>query len=135
MLTNNTTITVFNAKKIGRETVWIKNTVQGVNYHGTDQVLVSDKGATSSEEYVIRFPNDVLKQYCYVDSNTFKSLSCDECIGLFTLKKGDYIVKGNIEDEVSSVSDILKLDAQIITKVTENMSASEFSKHIKVVVK
>ena len=43
MLTNNTRITVFCSKKQGRETFWFATVLDGVNYHGRDQVIVADK--------------------------------------------------------------------------------------------
>ena len=43
MLTNNTRITVFCSKKQGRETFWFATVLDGVNYHGRDQIIVADK--------------------------------------------------------------------------------------------
>lgn len=43
MLTNNTRITVFCSKKQGRETFWFATVLDGVNYHGKDQIIVADK--------------------------------------------------------------------------------------------
>ena len=53
-----------------------------------------------------------------------------------SLKKGDYIAIGEIEDEVSSSTDIItRYNAFEIVKVVDNLSASPYSAHIKLVVK
>ena len=51
MLTNNTRITVFCSKKQGRETFWFATVLDGVNYHGRDQIIVADKNVSASDEY------------------------------------------------------------------------------------
>ena len=43
MFTNHTTITLFCSKQMGREKLWSKHTLRDVNFHGADQMLVSDK--------------------------------------------------------------------------------------------
>ena len=135
MLTNNTRITVFCSKKQGRETFWFATVLDGVNYHGRDQVIVADKNLSASDEYVIRIPNSVLQTTHYVDPSTYKSLPLDESDNCYTLKKGDYVVKGLVDLDVITVKDILDAGGQQITQVTENLSASAFSNHIKLVVK
>lgn len=134
MLTNHTTITLFCSKQMGREKLWCRHILPDVNFHGTDQLLVGDKEVKVNEEYIIRIPSVALKNY--VDRATYKALSAEETFNCFTLKKGDYIVKGVADYDVSSSADIIKnFDALEITSVTENLNASSFSKHIKLVVK
>lgn len=134
MLTNHTNITVFCSKKYGRETIWTAHQITDVNWHGSDQLLVGDKEVKKSDNYIIRIPNAALTNY--VDKATHKALQLDEIQNCYTLKKGDYVVKGLIDGDVSSSADILKLDdVYQIIEVVENLTASNFSKHIKLVVK
>lgn len=137
MLTNNADITVFSSKKIGRETFWVGIQLSGVNFHGSDEVVVSDKSASRSDEYIIRIPDKVLRENNYLDRRTWKSLPIEELRDSFTLQKGDYIVEGHVQTDVTSSGEILKLfdDVSQITHITENLNASPFSKHIKVVIK
>lgn len=136
MFTNHSQITVFTSKKVGRETLWIKTFLEDVNFHGSDLLLVGDKEVTPSDEYIIRIPNSVLQKNHYVDNRTWKSLPLEEASDFFTLQKGDYAVKGFVDDDIFSSADIVKnYDAMQILSVTENLNASEFSKHVKVVVK
>lgn len=139
MLTNHTDITLFCSKQMGREKVWSRHELRDVNFHGTDQLLVSDKEVKRAEEYVIRISAAALVRY--VDKATYKALPVEETLNCFTLKKGDYIVKGVVDKgvvdvDVSSSADIIKnFDALEIVSVTENLSASPFSQHVKLVVK
>lgn len=107
MLTNNTRITVFCSKKQGRETFWFATVLDGVNYHGKDQIIVADKNVSASDEYVIRIPDSVLQTTHYVDPSTYKSLPLGESDNCYTLKKGDYVVKGLVDLDVITVKDIL----------------------------
>ena len=43
MFTNHTTVTLFCSKTLGREKLWSKHILADVNFHGADQLLVSDK--------------------------------------------------------------------------------------------
>lgn len=132
--TNHTDITLFCSKQIGREKVWSKHNLLDVNFHGTDQLIIGEKEVKHADEYVVRIPAAALSHY--VDKATFKALPVEEAINCFTLKKGDYIVKGTVDCEVSSSADIIKnFDALEIISVTENLSSSPFSQHIKLVVK
>lgn len=136
MITNHTNITLFCSKQLGREKIWTKHHIADVNFHGTDQILVSDKEVKRAEEYVVRIPVSALERYA--DKSTYKALPADEAENCFTLKKGDFIVKGFVDEDVSSSADIIKnFDAFEIVSVTENInvSVSYYSKHIKLVVK
>lgn len=134
MLTNNTDITLFCSKKLGREIIWNKHQIKNVNFHGSDQLLVGDKEVERSEEYIVRIPYDALDNY--VDNRTYKALPVEETFNCFTLKKGDYITKDSVDCDVSSSAEIIKnYEALEIVSVTENLSASPYSKHIKLVVK
>lgn len=134
MFTNHTDITLFCSKKVGRGKIWIGHHLRDVNFHGSDQLLVADKEVQRAEEYIVRVPSSALDSY--VDTATWKALSPDEIFNCFTLNKGDYIVKGLVETNVSSSADIINNhEALMIIDVTENLKASPYSQHIKLVVK
>ena len=134
MLTNNKTITVFCSKTIGRGKTWLRFVLRGVNLHESDQLLVGDKELKASDEINVRIPASLLTNY--VDPYRWKGLSAEEALNFFTLKKGDYVVRGEVDDEVSGSSEIIsRYDAFEIIKVTDNLSASSYSRHIKLVIK
>lgn len=134
MFTNHTTVTLFCSKKLGRDRIWVRHVLHDVNFHGTDQLIVSDKETKRCEEYVVRVPAAELGNY--VDAYTWKALAAEDIHDFFTFAKGDYIVKGIVDDEVSSSTEILKYhEAYEITEITENLKASSYSRHVKLVVK
>lgn len=136
MLTNFADITIFNARKCGRETVYFKHQVSGVNFHGTDQLLVNDKAVSTSDTFVIRIPDVILRDFHFVDKTTYKSLPLEELQNCFTVQKGDYVVKGLVDEDYSSSADIVKnCEAMQITQITENLHGSAYARHIKLVVK
>lgn len=134
MFTNHSTVTLFCSKKVGREKIWTQHILRDVNFHGSDQLLISSLEATENNEYIIRVPASALSHY--VDSVTWKALSAEESQNFFTFNKGDYIVKGEITELITNSSDIIKNHtAYEILRITENLHASNYSKHIKLVVK
>lgn len=119
MLTNGTNITIFNKKQVGRETVWLRTQIQNVNLHGTAKVELADKGLISADEFIIRIPAASIAE----NKN-------------FTVQKGDCIVIGLIDDDIQGLADLMKkYDVLTVMSVTNNLSASEYSRHIKVVCK
>lgn len=91
---------------MGREKLLSKHTLRDVNFHGADQMLVSDKEVKRSEEYIIRVPHSALENY--VDKATYKAMPADEAYNYFTLKKGDYIVQGEVDCDISNAADLIK---------------------------
>ena len=135
MMTNHKTITLFCSKTIGRSKTWSRTILRDVNLHETDQLIVGDKEMKCADEVIIRIPAAVLPNN-YVDPYTWKGLSAEDSACYYTLKKGDYIALGAIEDSVSSSADIIdRYNAYEIVKVVDNLSASPYSAHIKLVVK
>lgn len=134
MMTNHKTITLFCSKSIGRSKRWSGTILRGVNLHESDQLLIGNREMTTADEIIIRIPAELLE--CYVDPFTWKGLSAEDASSYFTLKKGDYVALGEIEDEVSSSTEIItRCNAYEIVKVVDNLSASPYSAHIKLVVK
>lgn len=90
---------------------------------------------SSADEVIIRIPAEQIPEN-YVDPYTWKGLSAEDASSFITIKKGDYIVVGEVEDEISSSSDIISLDSAFeIVIVVDNLSASPYSAHIRLVVK
>lgn len=135
MMTNHKTITVFCSKAVGRSKTWSSAILHDVNVHEVDQLLIGSKEQNAADEIVIRIPTSQLPKN-YVDPHTWKGLPPEESTSFFTTKKGDYIAIGAIVDDVSSSTDIItRYNAFEIVKVVDNLSASPYSAHIKLVVK
>ena len=78
----------------------------------------------------------LLDEVIEFDADARDRLAAEDVMDFFTFNKGDYIVKGIASEDVSSAADILnKYEAHEIMQITENLSASSYSRHIKLVVK
>lgn len=133
MLTN-ANITIYNRKKINRSDVWVRTNITGVNLHGEAELIVGDKDLKAADKYIVRIPDSVVCDKTFVDSRTFKALSMDETDNCYTLQKGDVIVKGIIDDEITSPSQLQdRYDVLTILSITDNRRESSYTSHIKVV--
>lgn len=130
----NANITIYNRKKINRSDVWLRTNLIGVNLHGEAELIVGDKDLTAADKYIIRIPNSVECDKTFVDNRTFKALSVEETDNCYTVQKGDVIVKGLIEDEITSPSQLQeKYDLLTVLSVTDNRRGSSYTSHIKLV--
>lgn len=130
----NANITVYNRKKVNRSDIWIRTNLIGVNCHGEAEVVVGDKDLKAADKYIIRIPNSVTCNKSYVDSRTFKNLSTEEPDNYYTFQKGDLIVKGLVEDDITSHSQLSeKYDVLTVLSVTENRRDGSYTSHIKLV--
>lgn len=135
MITNHANVTIFCSKQVGREKIWIAKQICDVNLHSSEKLVTGDKEITHSDECIIRIPYASLGND-YVDSSVWTAASIGELLDKFTVKKGDYIVKGLVECNVTSSAEIIKNhEAYQVISVSANFCCSEFSKHIKLVVK
>ena len=137
MLTNNKYVTIYNKKNQGRSTLWFKTIIHGVNIHSTVKSTVGDKELKTANEHIIRIPERAYSENKnYIDPLTFKGLSFEEIDNCFTIQNGDLIVEGVIDDDIQSSSELLqKYDVMVVVSATNNLSASPYSRHIKVVCK
>lgn len=137
MFTNHTDITIFNKKQVGRNELLRKTCLRDVNLHGTAKVQVGEKGLISSDEFIIRIhPDSWSEDKELIDGNDWKTRDINELYNVFTVQKGDYIVIGLVEAEINSLADLIqRYDVLTVISVTNNMSSSPYSRHLKVVCK
>lgn len=137
MITNNTNITIYNKKMVGRNTMWLRTCIKGVNLFKVTKTSVGDKERTSADEITIRIPGNAFSQNkFFIDDIQFKSKSPQEIANYFTVQKGDLIVKDIIDDEIQNSGELLQnYDVMTVVSVTNNLSASPYSRHIKVICK
>ena len=126
-------MTLFCCKKLGRQRVWVRHILNDVNFHGADQLLIADKEVRRHEEFTIRVPVSELDQY--VDAYTWKALAAEEIQGCFTFGRGDYLVKGIVEEDIGAPTELMQ-DHQVyeIVRITENLRGTAYSRHIRLVV-
>lgn len=133
MLTN-ANITVYNKKKVNRSETWFRTYLLGVNFHGEAELAVGDKDLKAADKYVIRVPDSVTSDKKFVDNRTFKALSAEEIDNCFTFQKGDIIIRGFVEDDITSPSQLQEeYDVLTVLSVTDNRRESTYTSHIKLV--
>lgn len=133
MLTN-ANVTIYNRKKINRSDVWVRTNIMGVNLHGEAELIVGDKDLKAADKYIIRIPDSAVCDKTFVDNRTFKALSVEETDNCYTVQKGDMIVKGIVDDEITSPSQLQdKYDVLTVLSVTDNRRGTSYTSHIKLV--
>lgn len=109
-----------------RNNKYVKTHIYGVQLFGRTLTNIKDNALNYANEYVIRIPitADCSKEYnTDTDSDT-----------LYTIKSGDKIVLGLIDDKIKSSADLVKKYRCItVLGVTDNRRGTTFMQHIKVV--
>lgn len=85
------TITIFN--KVDKE--YKKYTLSGVYWYGSKNISISGHGVVHNDEISIFIPKDKMSNY----KESYQE-------GYFTLRKGDRIVKGSANDDITSVNEL-----------------------------
>lgn len=136
MLTN-TNITIFHALKSNKQTKYIATQLFNVSCRGLNQNVYNDKNVTAEERFVIRIPYPTKSYREYIDKNTYNSLGDCEKEKYFTVAKGDYIVQGLVDDEITAPSELIKKYDEVlkVVSVTDNIWLSAYTAHIKVIAK
>lgn len=134
MILCNETVTVFNAR-LDQEKgydVYIPTVITGVSWFCEIASTVDSSGLKAANKYHIRIPVDAdFSGKAYADPLAYAAGDADS---LFTLKTGDIIVKGAIEESGLKPADLQKRCGEIVTilGVTDNRRAPN-SPHWKVV--
>lgn len=132
----NTDITIYNAVNTGKETLYIGTPVKNVSLRGSSGVSFSNNNAIDNDSFILRIPLPADSDKQYIASKSYKLLTSSE---FFTLQKGDYVVRGIVDDNITAPSEIIKKygdDVMRVTSVADNStSISPYLSHIKVALK
>jgi len=112
----NADITVYN-QKLNPETKLIeykRTQIENVNWYSKQEVSVGDKGLNSADSYKIRIPEESPAS-TYVNEKEYSKL--ENVSGHWTLKNGDKIVRGLVDDDIAKGSDLGKY-AEVCTVVS-----------------
>ena len=115
----NTRATLYNhyTDKEGR-TAYKKTVINSVNWQKQQNTNVADKGLLSADQTNVFIPfNADFEGKEYMGPKEFRRLSEEEKDKYFTFDNDDYIVKGEIEEEVT-VADIKKKYDNVATIIS-----------------
>ncbi len=115
----NTRATLYNhyTDKEGK-TVYKRTVINSVNWQKQQKTNVADKGLLSADQINVFIPfNADFEGKEYIGPKEFRRLSEEEKDKYFTFDNDDYIVKGEIEEEVT-VADIKKKYDNVVTIIS-----------------
>ena len=112
---------------------WKAFRYQGVNWYGKQAVSVGDSGLNTADSYVVRIPTErhipVTKgDVANIDKKNLYSKG--DCGRL--LKKGDVVVKGLIQDTITSPSQLKQYESFLVTAVRDNRRGSPMMRHWRI---
>ncbi|MFL8951102.1 DUF6751 family protein [Helcococcus kunzii] len=84
-----------------RNDVWKKTQIKNVHWEESKGANIIKSGMTNADSVKVFIPYSSIEEDVYIDPKQYKGDG-------FTLKPGDYIVKGLIEDEITSSSELEK---------------------------
>ncbi len=104
----NADITIYNKKYDPgtRSDTWHCTVLKGVHFYCEHKVQLSASGLVNADLYKIRIPLDVGVDKQYVPQREYQE--AEDVSGLWTIQKGDYIVRG-IGPDVFSLKELQKL--------------------------
>ncbi|EHR33443.1 hypothetical protein HMPREF9709_01191 [Helcococcus kunzii ATCC 51366] len=96
-------ITIYNKylDKITRLDKWKKTQILNVHWEETKGINIIKSGMSNADSVKVFIPYLSIEDLVYIDPIQFNGKG-------FTIKPGDYIVKGLIEDEITSSSELEK---------------------------
>lgn len=137
MVITNADMTIYN-KVYDRDSgsnEYHKTFLKGVNWQSTTQIVPSDNGVISANvaEIYIPFMVDTDKVY-KAPRNFINDNDKEDC---FTISPGDIVIKGIIEDEITSQNDEKRIkntfdDVRVIAGADTNDNGSVEMQHWKV---
>lgn len=109
----NADMTIY-SQKIDPKTkfaIYIPTQIQNVYWYTDQRMEVDQNGVHSACVYKVRIPEESVSHLNYTDFLTWNSL--DDANGYWTIQKGDIVVKGLVDDEISAASDLFKKYSQV----------------------
>lgn len=100
----NTIATLYNhyTDKESERTLYKRTVIKNVNWQESQKVNVIDKGLVSADQINIFIPfNADFEGKEYIGPKEFRRLSEEDKTKFFTFDKNDYIVKGEIPEDVT----------------------------------
>lgn len=89
---------------------WEPSQHQGVNWYGKQAVSVGDSGLNTADSYIVRIPTE-------------------SCI---SVTKGDVVVKGLVQDAITSPSQLKQYESFLVTAVRDNRRGSPMMRHWRI---
>lgn len=101
----NSDITIYNKyyDKINDVDRYQKTIIKDVNWQGKRNASVTDKGLYRSDSILMFLDINSIENKKYIGPKRFRLLSDEERVNYFTFGLNDYVVKGEIDFEVTGI--------------------------------
>jgi len=108
------TITLYNLKynPISKLDEYKRTVIYGVHWEDTSDLKLDEKAVRTEDMTEIVIPNKT----GYVEPNIYAQLTSVE--GVWTVRKGDLVLKGLVEVEVSEIKDLKGYDVRTISSIS-----------------
>ena len=108
------TITLYNLKynPISKLDEYKRTVIYGVHWEDTSDLKLAEKAVRTEDMTEIVIPN----RTGYVEPNVYAQLTSVE--GVWTVRKGDLVLKGLVEVEVSEIKDLKGYDVRTISSIS-----------------
>lgn len=108
------TITLYNLKynPISKLDEYKRTVIYGVHWEDTSDFKLDEKAVRTEDMTEIVIPN----RTGYVEPNVYAQLTSVE--GVWTVRKGDLVLKGLVEVEVSEIKDLKGYDVRTISSIS-----------------
>ena len=135
MITNNQTIVLVNTRREGRKKHYFATTFNGVNVVKLDRNEKTEKGYVKASTFKIRIPLDSIIN-CgkeFISADEFNRKQSTDVDNFFTVTSGDYIIFGEIPQEIDEEMLTTNQNVHKITDCADNTSAlATACKHIRI---
>jgi len=110
----NADMTIYNVTVAKDGVEYQRTSLYGVSWQGVIKSIVSKEGLVSADVTKVFIPFDITVDKAYKDPVAYQSADKDK---IFTLAKGDLIVRGVVDDEIHSPTDlqVLKAAHEVLT--------------------
>lgn len=110
----NHTITLYNLKynPISKLDEYKRTVIYGVHWEDTSDLKLDEKAVRTEDMTEIVIPNKT----GYVEPNIYAQLNSVE--GVWTVRKGDFVLKGLVDVEVKEIKDLNGYDVRTISSIS-----------------
>lgn len=129
----NAHMTVYNRTQAGRETRYVRATIENVFWIDSAGANRIKSGSEKADGTTIYIPSDAVWSKPYADPKKFEK----DSENFSTLRPGDILVRGIVDDEITTQKELeMKYsEVRLVTTVDRKDFGSAHMQHVKVMAK
>lgn len=100
------TITVCNLVKDNDDTLYYTTVIEDTLFEYKSNAVVTNEGVSLANTILVVIPFDFISEKSFISGKKYSLLDASERGKYFTLREGDFIIKGSVEETTLSLSEI-----------------------------